>query len=87
MEHAAHYAEHYQHSIDEPESYWSKEAQRIDWHRPFTKVVDYHKPPFANWFVGGETNLCHNAVDRWAATQGDKPALIAISTETADGTP
>ncbi len=81
------YADHYQHSIDDPEGYWSKEAQRIDWHRPFTQVVDYSKPPFANWFVGGETNLCHNAVDRWVATQGDKPALIAISTETVDGTP
>ncbi|HZW23319.1 propionate--CoA ligase, partial [Noviherbaspirillum sp.] len=33
-------------------------------------------------FVGGRTNLCHNAVDRWADKQGDKPALIAISTET-----
>jgi propionyl-CoA synthetase len=81
------YAEHYQHSIDDPEAYWSKEAKRIDWHRLFTKVVDYNKPPFANWFVGGETNLCHNAVDRWVATQGDKPALIAITTETVDGTP
>ena len=81
------YADHYQHSIDDPEGYWSKEAQRIEWHRPFTKVIDYNNPPFANWFVGGETNLCHNAVDRWVATQGDKPALIAISTETVDGTP
>lgn len=81
------YAAHYQSSIDDPEGYWSKEAQLIDWHRPFTQVVDYQKPPFANWFVGGETNLCHNAVDRWVETQGDKPALIAISTETADGTP
>ena len=81
------YAAHYQYSIDDPEGYWSKEAQRIDWHIPFTKVVDYSRPPFANWFVGGQTNLCHNAVDRWASKQGDTTALIAISTETADGTP
>ncbi len=81
------YAAHYQYSIDDPEGYWSKEAQRIDWHQPFTKVVDYSRPPFANWFVGGQTNLCHNAVDRWASKQGDTTALIAISTETADGTP
>ncbi|MGB4345216.1 MAG: propionate--CoA ligase, partial [Burkholderiaceae bacterium] len=81
------YAAHYQYSIDDPEGYWSKEAQRIDWHSPFTKVVDYSRPPFANWFVGGQTNLCHNAVDRWASKQGDTTALIAISTETADGTP
>ncbi len=81
------YAAHYQYSIDDPEGYWSKEAQRIDWHSPFTKVVDYSRPPFANWFVGGQTNLCHNAVDRWAGKQGDTTALIAISTETTVGTP
>ncbi|TFW00795.1 propionate--CoA ligase, partial [Oxalobacteraceae bacterium OM1] len=34
------------------------------------------------WFVGGKTNLCHNAVDRWVGTEADKPALIALSTET-----
>ncbi len=81
------YATHYQHSIDNPVDYWGKEAARIDWHQPFTQVLDYSKPPFANWFVGGKTNLCHNAVDRWAAISPDQPALIAISTETPDGTP
>ncbi len=81
------YAEFYRKSIDEPETFWAGEARRIDWHRPFDQVLDYSRPPFARWFVGGETNLCHNAVDRWAQTQGDTPALIAISTETVDGTP
>ncbi len=81
------YAEFYRKSIDDPETFWAGEATRIDWHKPFDRVVDYSRPPFANWFVGGETNLCHNAVDRWAQKQGDQPALIAISTETVDGTP
>ena len=39
----------------------------IDWQRPFTQVCDYSHPPFARWFVGGTTNLCHNAVDRHLA--------------------
>ena len=76
------YADFYQQSIDDPQTFWGKEAQRIDWHKPYSKVLDYSRPPFAKWFVGGQTNLCYNATDRWLATQGDQPALIAISTET-----
>jgi propionyl-CoA synthetase len=77
----------YQKSINDPDAFWTEQAKRIDWHKPFEQVCDYSRPPFAKWFVGGETNLCHNAVDRWAKTQGDQPALIAITTETADGSP
>lgn len=76
------YAEFYKKSIDEPQAFWDEQAQLIDWHQPYQNVLDYTQPPFAKWFVGGQTNLCHNAVDRWLETQADKPALIAISTET-----
>jgi propionyl-CoA synthetase len=81
------YADYYRQSIDAPETFWKKAAEGIDWHKPFDKVVEYDNPPFAKWFVGGQTNLCHNAIDRWLPTQPDASALIAISTETADGTP
>ncbi|MCX7216693.1 MAG: propionate--CoA ligase [Burkholderiales bacterium] len=77
----------YQKSINDPDGFWSEQAKRIEWHKPFEQVCDYSRPPFAKWFVGSETNLCHNAVDRWAKTQPDQPALIAISTETVDGSP
>ncbi|KRB89046.1 propionate--CoA ligase [Noviherbaspirillum sp. Root189] len=72
----------YQQSITDPQAFWDREAKRIDWNEPYTQVLDYANPPFTKWFVGGKTNLCHNAVDRWVAMQADKPALIAISTET-----
>jgi len=68
-------------SIDDREAFWADEAKAIDWHRPFTRVCDYDNPPFARWFVGGQTNLCHNAVDRHAATHPDRNALIWVSTE------
>ena len=81
------YAEFHRTSIEDPQNFWRKEAERIDWHVPFSQVLDYSRPPFAKWFVGGQTNLCHNAVDRWASSQGEQTALIAITTETPDGSP
>ncbi|MCX7212745.1 MAG: propionate--CoA ligase [Burkholderiales bacterium] len=76
------YSEFYRRSIDDPASFWAEESKRIDWHTPFKQVLDDSRPPFARWFVGGTTNLCHNAVDRWLPTQADKAALIFVSTET-----
>jgi len=75
------YQDFYRHSIEDPDSFWGEQAKLIDWHKPFSKVLDYRKPPFARWFVGGQTNLCHNAVDRHVPTRGDQKALVWISTE------
>jgi propionyl-CoA synthetase len=69
-------------SIDDRDGFWRDEATLVEWQTPFTTVLDYAKPPFARWFVGGRTNLCHNAVDRHLATRGGQTALIYISTET-----
>ncbi|KIG04606.1 propionate--CoA ligase [Caballeronia concitans] len=76
------YREAYRRSIDEPEAFWADEARRIHWHTPFHTVLDASNPPFARWFVGGKTNLCHNAVDRHLATRAQQDALIYVSTET-----
>lgn len=76
------FADFHRASIENKEGFWANEAKRIDWHRPFSKILDYDKPPFARWFVDGQTNLCYNAVDRWLGSQADTAALIAISTET-----
>ncbi len=76
------YADFYQRSIDDREAFWSEQAQLIDWKQEPTQVCDYSNPPFARWFVGGATNLCHNAVDRHLADRAAQPALIAVSTET-----
>jgi propionyl-CoA synthetase len=78
------YASFYRRSIDDRDAFWTEQAKLIDWHRPFDQVCDYSNPPFARWFVGGQTNLCHNAVDRHLATRGDQNALIFVSTETDD---
>ncbi|MDD0837338.1 propionate--CoA ligase [Curvibacter sp. HBC61] len=76
------YKAFHQRSLTERDAFWSEQAALIDWHQPPQQVCDYSNPPFARWFVGGLTNLCHNAVDRHVATRGDQAALIAVSTET-----
>ena len=76
------YAEFQRCSLEDRDGFWAEQAQRIDWKTPPQQVCDYSNPPFARWFVGGTTNLCHNAVDRHLATRGDQAALIAVSTET-----
>jgi propionyl-CoA synthetase len=76
------YREFHRRSIEDREGFWAEQAGIIDWHKDFEKVLDYSNPPFVRWFVGGETNLCHNAVDRHLEERGDQNALIYISTET-----
>ena len=71
----------HQRSIQQKDAFWREEAASVHWETPFTEVLDYSNPPFARWFVGGRTNLCFNAVDRWLDTQADDPALVWVSTE------
>ncbi|MEY4738614.1 MAG: hypothetical protein RL302_2933 [Pseudomonadota bacterium] len=76
------YADFHRRSIQDRDGFWSEQAQLVDWKSAPTQVCDYSTPPFARWFVGGTTNLCHNAVDRHLADRADQAALIAVSTET-----
>jgi propionyl-CoA synthetase len=76
------YREFHRRSIEQPEAFWAEQAALIDWQQPFDKVLDYSRPPFAKWFVGGTTNLCYNAVDRHLEKRADQSALIYLSTET-----
>ncbi|MFM8461274.1 MAG: propionate--CoA ligase [Polynucleobacter victoriensis] len=76
------YKAFHERSIKDPQGFWAEQAQLIEWQKPFDQVLDYSNPPFAKWFVGGKTNLCHNAVDRHLKDRADQQALIAVSTET-----
>ncbi len=76
------YARFHRRSLDARDAFWAEQARLIDWQTPPGRICDYDRPPFARWFSGGTTNLCHNAVDRHLAARADQPALIAVSTET-----
>ncbi|MCA6216125.1 propionate--CoA ligase [Ideonella sp. B7] len=76
------YEDFHRASIEHRDSFWAEQAKLIDWHQPYEQVCDYSHPPFAKWFAGGQTNLCHNAVDRHLKDRADQNALIFVSTET-----
>ena len=76
------YEDEYRRSIEQPEAFWAEQAQAIHWHKAPQSILEYTNPPFRKWFAGGETNLCHNAVDRHLEARGDQLALVAVSTET-----
>ena len=76
------YADFHRRSIEDPVGFWTEQAGLIDWHKPFTRVCNPDNPPFVHWFEGGQTNLCHNAVDRHLKDRAKQNALIFVSTET-----
>lgn len=76
------YEEFYRQSMEEPEQFWAEQARLIHWDTPPQQILDQSNPPFRRWFVGGTTNLCHNAVDRHLAERPEQLALVAISSET-----
>ncbi len=70
------YEKLYQQSIDDPEAFWENIAQELLWFKPWNKVLQWQWP-YARWFVGGQTNIVYNCLDRWMKTpKADKLALI-----------
>jgi hypothetical protein len=57
-------------ALDQRSDFWAEQAQAIYWQKPFTEVCSFDRPPFVQWFKGGETNLCYNAVDRHLGDPG-----------------
>ena len=76
------YEEFYRRSIEQPEAFWAEQAEAIHWHHAPDRILDDSQPPFRKWFVGGQTNLCYNAVDRHLEARAEQLALVTISTET-----
>jgi acetyl-CoA synthetase len=50
-------------ALEDPESFWAEIAQDFWWSQPFEQVLDW-KPPHAQWFLGGKTNIAYNCLDR-----------------------
>ncbi len=78
----AEYERLYRLSLDDPETFWGKQAESLSWFHPFRQVFDndYGNVDFS-WFLGGRLNACYNCVDRHLGDKADQDALIWVKDE------
>ena len=73
------YQEMYNQSVEDNAGFWSEQARRINWIKPFSKVKDVswdRKDVYIRWFEDGTLNACYNCIDRHLDTRGDQTAII-----------
>ena len=68
---------------DDPEGFWSEQAQALHWDQTWDTVLDW-QPPFAKWFVGGRLNAAYNCVDRHCAGPSKNKAALVWEGEPGD---
>ena len=69
----------YSQSIDNPEVFWTEQAQRLDWIKPWNKVkaTSFDRSNITiKWFDGGKLNVSANCIDRHADKTPDRTAII-----------
>lgn len=72
------YESQYRRSIADPEGFWAKAAEELEWFTPWTRVLDWQYP-WAKWFVGATCNISYNCLDRHVKTwRRNKVALIWV---------
>jgi acetyl-CoA synthetase len=78
----AEYQRLYRLSLDDPETFWGKQAETLSWFVPPRMVFDhdYDNVDFS-WYLGGRLNACYNCVDRHLEKLGDKTAIIWVKDE------
>lgn len=71
------YQKMYNESVQDPEGFWAKQAERLHWNRKWDKVMDvnYHEAEI-KWFEGGQINVAYNCLDRHLEERGDQVAII-----------
>ena len=71
------YLKLYEESIRDPEGFWGRQADRLDWSRKWDRVLDwdYHKA-YIRWFEGAKLNVSANCLDRHLEKRGDQVAII-----------
>ncbi len=73
------YVRMYEESVRDPEGFWSRMGQRLNWIRPYTRIKDvsFDARDFRiRWFYDGQLNVSANCLDRHLATRGDKTAIL-----------
>jgi acetyl-CoA synthetase len=80
----AEYERLYRESLDDPEAFWGRIARELPWHKPFERVLDWSRKPFARWFVGGRTNASAVCLDQHLTTQRRDELAILWEGEPGD---
>ncbi|MBV1875178.1 MAG: hypothetical protein KUG50_00975 [Cycloclasticus sp.] len=71
------YIEQYEQSLNQPETFWAKAAEAIDWDQTWSKILDDSQAPIYRWFSGAKLNTCYNALDRHVTNgRAEQAALI-----------
>ncbi len=73
------YTRLYAESVSDPEGFWGRIGQRLDWIKPPTKIKDVSfdaRDLHIRWYEDGQLNVSANCLDRQLATRGDKVAII-----------
>ena len=81
------YQAHYAEALADPDAFWQREAQIIDWMTPFTRVDEssFNESDFGvRWFGDGTLNVAANCLDRHLETRGDTPAILWEGDDPAD---
>ncbi len=75
---AAEYDRMYRESINDPDGFWAKQAERfVTWFTPWETVsrCNYHTGDI-RWFEGATLNVAYNCIDRHLRERGDQVAII-----------
>ena len=69
---------------EDPEGFWARAAEAVDWYKRWNHVLDVSRPPFYRWFSGALVNTCYNTLDTHVEHgRGDQLALIYDSPVTS----
>jgi acetyl-CoA synthetase len=71
----------YRHAANDPEDFWAKQAEQLDWFKKWDSVFNYTKHPFVKWFSGGKLNVSYNCLDRHLNTHRRNKAAIIWQAE------
>jgi acetyl-CoA synthetase len=71
------YEQDYQHSVEQPESFWAGVADHFYWRKKWDSVLEWNfREPRIEWFKGGKLNITENCIDRHLESLAEKPAII-----------
>lgn len=72
------YREMYRESVEDPETFWVREAERFAWHQKWTRVkhTSFHSPVSVEWYKEAKLNISENCLDRHLLQRSNQTAIL-----------